>query len=410
MSAFLVNMTRRTTESTVTEISYFHTTIASVSFTSTDKFEPVLLHPIILYTLCAINLLTILGNLLVMLAVFKDHRLRLINTNLIIASLALSDFLIGVVVLPSAISVEYTSGYWYFGRNWCDIWHAMDVLCCTASILNLCIISFDRYWAITSPISYRSKMTKRVASILIAFVWVCSSAISFPAIVWWRKVDPPFIENQCIFTGSSTYLLFSSVISFYLPCAIMVFTYLRVYLTAISQMRGILAGTKNVATASKDHEKTVNLRIHRGGFVRNNLTNNMKQEHKAAKTLGIVMGIFVICWLPFFVTSPLSAICIECIKYPQLIIPIMTWLGWSNSALNPFIYAFVSRHFRMAFYKILCSAHCTKRSISHPSTVIAALSRGVINATFVKGEEDFQLSTGRPNLQTDQHASPKSRL
>ncbi|XP_033125533.1 dopamine receptor 2-like [Anneissia japonica] len=390
MSAFLVNVTRRTTESTGTDISYFHTTIASVSFTSTDKFEPVLLHPIILCTLCAINLLTILGNLLVIMAVFKDHRLRSNNTNLIIASLALADFLIGVVVLPFAISVEYTSGYWYFGRNWCDIWHAMDVFCCTASIFNLCIISFDRYWAITNPISYRSKMTNRVACILIAFVWVCSSAISFPAIVWWRKVDPPFIENNCIFTGSSSYLLLASVIAFYIPCVIMVFTYLRVYLTAIRQMRGILAGTKNVTLAS-NNKKTVNLRIHRGGLMRNNLTDNMKREHKAAKTLGIVMGVFVICWLPFFVILPLS-ICEQCIKYPQLIFPITTWLGWSNSALNPFIYAFVSRHFRMVFYKILCGAHCTNSSISRPSTDFASLSTGVINATFVKGDEDFQLS------------------
>ncbi|XP_033125532.1 dopamine receptor 2-like [Anneissia japonica] len=331
MSNFLVNVTMRNTESTGTE-SNLPTTITSLSFTSADKFEPVLLHPMVLCTLCAINILTILGNLLVMLAVFKDNRLRSINTNLIIASLALADFLIGVVVLPSAISVEYTSGYWYFGRNWCDIWHAMDVFCCTASILNLCIISLDRYLAITNPISYRSKMTKRVACILIAFVWVCSSALSFPAIVWWRKVDPPFIENQCIFTRS----------------------------TCKPNARDP-AGTKNVTISSSDHEKTVNLRIHRGGFVRNNLTNNMKREHKATKTLGIVMGIFVTCWFPFFVTIPLFVICIKCIKYPQFIIPIMTWLGWSNSALNPFIYAFVSRYFRMAFYKILCSAHCTNR-------------------------------------------------
>ncbi|XP_071948985.1 dopamine receptor 2-like [Antedon mediterranea] len=375
-------------------------TSTTINITSTEDVAPILRSSSLLYIFLIIDFITILGNLLVIVAVFRNHRLHS-TTNLLIASLALADFLIGVVVLPTAISLEYSSGYWYFGRIWCDIWHAIDVFCCTASISNLCIISFDRYWAITRTMTYRFKMTKRVSCFLIAFVWVSASTISFPWLILWRKVDPPFVVNQCIFTSNSLFIFVSSLISFYLPCIIMTFIYLRIYLRIYltvlkQQIQGILTGTKSVMTSTKKsdkHRKPVNLRIHYGGTLKKNrLTNTMKTEHKAAKVLGIVMGIFIVCWLPFFVTNVLSALCIKCIKYPGHIFPIVSWLGWLNSTVNPLIYAFVSKQFRQAFRDILFGSFCRTKS-SPSSSVITTLSKGVINATFIDGDEDLKLST-----------------
>ena len=74
------------------------------------------------------------------------------------------------------------------------------------------------------------------------------------------------------------------------------------------------------------------------------------KEKKAAKTLGTVMGIFIICWLPFFITNVISGVCgqleVDCINNPKLVFPILTWLGWLNSCMNPFIYACCSNDFR----------------------------------------------------------------
>lgn len=92
--------------------------------------------------LSCLSLLTIAGNTLVLLAVFMSRSLRS-STHYLIINLAIADLLLGVAVLPFSIALE-VSGYWMFGPIFCDMWAAVDVLCCTASIWSLCVISIDR--------------------------------------------------------------------------------------------------------------------------------------------------------------------------------------------------------------------------------------------------------------------------
>lgn len=287
---------------------------------------------------------TVCGNTLVILSVIRERYLHT-ATNYFITSLAVADCLVGLVVMPFSAIYEVLFNTWFWGEDWCDIWRSLDVLFSTASILNLCVISLDRYWAITDSLSYPMKMTKTRALGLIAAVWLCSSAISFPAIVWWRAVregDMP--KGKCQFTEHLGYLVFSSTISFYLPLLVMVFTYYRIYRAAVVQTRSLKLGTKQVLMASGELQLT--LRIHRGGTTRephiNQINQQQQQQHntttstpedpeeeplsalqnnginrqrhygknfslsrklakfskekKAAKTLGIVMGVFVFCW------------------------------------------------------------------------------------------------------------------
>lgn len=335
---------------------------------------------------------TVFGNSLVILAVIRERYLHT-STNLFVTSLAVADCLVGLVVMPFSALYEVLENTWFFGTDWCDIWRSLDVLFSTASILNLCVISLDRYWAITDPFSYPMRMTRQKAAALIGVVWVCSSAISFPAIVWWRAAregDMP--AYKCTFTEHLGYLVFSSTISFYLPLLVMVFTYCRIYRAAVVQTRSLKLGTKQVLMASGELQLT--LRIHRGGTTREGhhqhhhhhsatatstpedpeeeplsaLHNNglavarhrhmgknfslsrklakFAKEKKAAKTLGIVMGVFIICWLPFFVVNLLSGFCIQCIEHEEIVSAVVTWLGWINSSMNPVIYACWSRDFR----------------------------------------------------------------
>lgn len=353
---------------------------------------------------------TVFGNTLVILAVIRERYLHT-ATNYFVTSLAFADCLVGLVVMPFSAIYEVLENRWLFTIDWCDVWRSLDVLFSTASILNLCVISLDRYWAITDPFTYPTRMSRRRAAILIGIVWICSSAISFPAIAWWRAVRTEEVpKDKCPFTEHLGYLIFSSTISFYLPLFVMVFTYYRIYRAAVIQTRSLKLGTKQVMMASGELELT--LRIHRGGGTNadarhlfrtasstpedlqdleepltalhnNGLTRlpsarlNNKQnmgknfslsrklakfakEKKAAKTLGIVMGVFIVCWLPFFVVNLWSGFCSKCIWQEEIVSAAVTWLGWINSGMNPVIYACWSRDFRRAFVRILCVC-CPRR-------------------------------------------------
>lgn len=88
---------------------------------------------------------------------------------------------------------------WIFGSSWCRAWLALDVWMCTASILNLCAISLDRYVAVTRPVAYPSIMSTKRAKGLIGGLWVLSFVICFPPLVGWKdkKVRVGFLMFFC---------------------------------------------------------------------------------------------------------------------------------------------------------------------------------------------------------------------
>lgn len=91
-----------------------------------------------------------------------------------------------------------------------------------------------------------------------------------------------------------------------------------------------------------------------------------RMETKAAKTLAIIVGGFILCWLPFFTMYMIRAFCQLCIE--PLLFSVLFWLGYCNSAINPLIYALFSKEFRIAFktilYKCLC-VHCLNRNLTN---------------------------------------------
>uniref|UniRef100_A0A1B0CJR0 G-protein coupled receptors family 1 profile domain-containing protein n=2 Tax=Lutzomyia longipalpis TaxID=7200 RepID=A0A1B0CJR0_LUTLO len=124
---------------------------------------------------------TIIGNILVCIAVVKVRKLRR-PSNYLIVSLAVSDLCVAVLVMPTALIYEVVDD-WPFGTFFCDMWVSFDVLSCAASILNLCAISVDRYWAITKPLEYGVKRTPRRMLLCVALVWLGAACISLPPLL-----------------------------------------------------------------------------------------------------------------------------------------------------------------------------------------------------------------------------------
>ncbi|KFP88656.1 D(1C) dopamine receptor, partial [Apaloderma vittatum] len=315
---------------------------------------------------------TLLGNTLVCVAVVKFRHLRSKVTNFFVVSLAVSDLFVAVLVMPWKAATEVV-GFWPFGA-FCDIWVAFDIMCSTASILNLCIISVDRYWAISNPFRYERRMTQLVAFIMIGVAWLLSLLISFvPVQLKWHKDHELLNQRELSFNDTKekencdsslnrTYAISSSLISFYIPVAIMIVTYTRIFRIARRQIRRICSLERAVEHApncpSSDcpHEAS--------------LKNSFKKETKVLKTLSIIMGVFVFCWLPFFVLNCLVPFCNLDLREPgelpcvsETTFNIFVWFGWANSSLNPIIYAF-NADFRRAFATILaCDCLCPSNRV-----------------------------------------------
>lgn len=112
-----------------------------------------------------LSFVTVSGNIMVMVSFKIDKQLQNIS-NYFLFSLALADFFIGLISMP-LFTVYTILGYWPFGRHVCDGWLALDYLASNASVLNLLLISFDRYFSVTRPLTYRAKRTKGKALLFI---------------------------------------------------------------------------------------------------------------------------------------------------------------------------------------------------------------------------------------------------
>ncbi|XP_029013551.1 alpha-1A adrenergic receptor [Betta splendens] len=323
--------------------------------------------------LSAFILVAIVGNILVILSVVCNKHLQTV-TNFFIVNLAVADLLLSIIVLPFSASLEVL-GCWVFGRLFCNIWAAVDVLCCTASILSLCIISVDRYIGVKHCLKYPSIMTERKAVAILLLVWVFSTVISVGPLLGWKE-PPPVDESVCRITEEPGYALFSSLFSFYLPLMVILIMYFRVYVVARRTTKSLEAGVKRERHKSME----VVLRIHcrsapedaRGGSSKSSKSHPFRsslsvrlmkfsREKKAAKTLAIVVGMFILCWLPFFFFLPMGSF-FPALKPPETVFKVVFWLGYFNSCINPVIYPCSSKEFQRAFTRLLkCQCHQRRR-------------------------------------------------
>jgi adrenergic receptor alpha-2C len=170
-------------------------------------------------------LFTIVGNVLVVIAVLTSRALKP-PQNLFLVSLASADILVATLVIPFSLANELM-GYWFFGKVWCDVYLALDVLFCTSSIVHLCAISLDRYWSITQAIEYNQKRTPTRLNGMIVVVWLISAVISFPPLITMDRSSGGEISPQCRLNDETWYILYSSIGSFFAPCVIMILVYIR---------------------------------------------------------------------------------------------------------------------------------------------------------------------------------------
>ncbi|XP_004674175.1 PREDICTED: trace amine-associated receptor 1 [Condylura cristata] len=286
-----------------------------------------------------IILTTLVGNLIVVISISHFKQLHT-PTNWLIHSMATVDFLLGFLVMPYSMvrSVEH---YWHFGELFCKIHTSTDIMLSTASIFHLSFISIDRYYAVCDPLRYKTKINLLVIFVMIFISWSVPALFAFGMIFLdlnFKGAEETYYNQvQC---SDGCFVFFSKIsgalafmISFYIPGSIMLYLYYRIYFIAKGQARSI--NDANQLQIGLEGENGI----------------SQSNERKAAKTLGIVMGVFLICWCPFFVCIVLDPFLDYTI--PPTLSDALMWFGYLNSSFNPIVYAFFYPWFRRALKIIL---------------------------------------------------------
>ncbi|KAM8832519.1 5-hydroxytryptamine receptor 1E isoform 2-T2 [Spinachia spinachia] len=298
--------------------------------------------------LSLLTLLTALINGAVIVAICNTRKLHL-PANYLICSLAVTDLLVALLVMP--VSILYiTTEMWTLGQVVCELWLSVDMTCCTCSILHLCVIALDRYWAITKAIEYARKRSARRAAVMVGIVWVISVFISIPPLFWRQRPGRGSFKQiynaaKTLYQkrGSSRHLSSRSMGS-----------QNSVDHCRVSHTFCVSDLSNSDPTLPTDKLDTTvrvpSFETDADGQDEKNQICSLR-ERKAARILGLILGAFIICWLPFFLKEVLVGL--RVVQPSPLVSDMLTWLGYINSLINPLLYTSFNDDFKLAFKKLL---------------------------------------------------------
>ncbi|XP_067097836.1 trace amine-associated receptor 13c-like [Osmerus mordax] len=296
-------------------------------------------------------LVTILGNSVVIISIAHFKQLHS-PTNMMVMSLAVADLLLGLTVMPFSM-VRSVEGCWYYGDDFCLLHSSFDMFLTIVSIFHLVSIAIDRHEAVCNPMLYSAHITMPVAWIMISASWVIAGLYSYGLL--YSKANVAGLEDylESIKCLGGCYLLFNhlwgaldTLISFFFPVSIMMGLYAEIFQVAKEHARRIEDGSHGGVRKLNEGER-------RGAM-------SKRSERKAAKTLGIVVGVFIFCWMPFFVNSTIDPY--TNFSTPAILFEVFVWLGYFNSTLNPIIYAMFYPWFRKCINAIVTMEIFTRHS------------------------------------------------
>lgn len=302
---------------------------------------------------------TVPGNLMVILAVLFDPNKNLRSPfTLLVANLAVTDLIVGVLVEPLSVNTHYRESQ---GMSISMSWFSQSVyfLCCTASLLSLAALTVDRYLAITKPLWYRTNASYKRVGIAASMVWIVSGCFT----------------SLFFYVGFVTYAFVFANITMFCTIFIFIFSYVRIFQYAKKQIAQIDSLTDGQSEHNKARQRAIEM------------------ENKLTKTYLIMLGVFLTCYIPSCIMIYLMNLCHACSCY------LIHWLRdfhfvfiTINSLINPFLYAFRLPNFKSAVMRMLsCSGQVA------PAPRPAVLANGRYQATFQNQGHSNQGSPGKEN-------------
>ncbi|KAA0704383.1 Trace amine-associated receptor 13c [Triplophysa tibetana] len=279
---------------------------------------------VILYTFIFLaSVFTVFLNLLVIISISHFKKLHT-PTNLLILSLAVADLIVGLIVIP-LMGIRYIDTCWYFGETFCSLFLLIVFTVVTASLYNLVFISVDRYIAVTDPLRYTVRITTNKTVFCIVMNWLCSVLYS---LYFYDALTQEGCYGDCVIYFTMKHVVMDLIVTFIGPCVVILSLYVKIFCVAKHQSKVVSTNTC------------------------------IRSQRKAAKTLGIVVVVYFLCWIPYYIVSLFegdeSSASVE--------FNVTCWIVNMNSCMNPLIYALFYRWFRLSAKHILTLQICQPSS------------------------------------------------
>ncbi|XP_036434282.1 adenosine receptor A1b [Colossoma macropomum] len=288
---------------------------------------------------------SVLGNVMVVWAVKISKSLR-DTTFCFIVSLAVADIAVGALVIPLAITISIGLQTHFYS---CLLVACTVLVLTQSSILALLAIAIDRYLRVKIPTSYKRVVTPRRAGLAVVVCWTVAFIVGLTPMLGWNNLHnlqqkngslSPDLIITCQFENviSMQYMVYFNFFGWVLPpLLLMLAIYAEIFYMIHKQLN------KKVSTSHTDPNKYYD------------------KELKLAKSLALVLFLFAVSWLPLHILNCITLFCPDCEK-PMFLIYIAILLTHGNSAVNPIVYAFRIKKFRMAFQRIWKQYFCCKEA------------------------------------------------
>ncbi|XP_034741363.1 trace amine-associated receptor 13c-like [Etheostoma cragini] len=272
----------------------------------------------------SISLTTVTLNLLIIISISHFRQLHT-PTNILLRSLAVSDLLVGLVLMPGEI-LKKTS-CWFLGDFVCFLYNYLFSIITASSIGDIVLISVDRYVAICDPLHYNNRITVNRVKLSVFLCWLYSASYSFLFVK--DDLTQPGRYNscygECLLVIDYVMKAVDMVLYFIVPVTVIVALYLRVFAVVVSQARAMRSNITAV---------TLQLSV---------TPKAKKSELKAARTLGVLVVVFLMCLCPYYCVSLAGDSLINASSASYVL-----FVFFCNSCLNPVIYALFYPWFRKA--------------------------------------------------------------
>ncbi|XP_068602046.1 trace amine-associated receptor 13c-like [Brachionichthys hirsutus] len=285
---------------------------------------------VFLYVLLScISVLTVILNLLVIISISHFRQLHT-PTNFLLLSLAVSDFFVGFLMMP--LKILETGSCWILGTVICRMFRYCSFILTSTSVGNIVLISVDRYLAICDPFCYSSKVTVKRVQLCVGLCWACSVFYNGVILMDFLKQPDGYnsCHGECLVVISSITGAVDLLLTFAGPITVIVVLYMRVFVVAVSQAR-----------AMRSHVTTVNQQ--------RSVCVSKKSERKAARTLGIVVLVFLICSCSYFYLGFAGQDVTTSVDFSIFSV----WILYCNSCMNPIVYALFYHWFRRTMKLII---------------------------------------------------------